>query len=183
MYVYCVCVYMRLLLCSCAFVCVCVRVHVCVYQVVWALVLPGVRVCACARVHVLGGMGINLTVCVCVCACARVHVLGGMGINLTVCVCACTRVRVSGGVGINLTGADTVIFYDTDWNPVLDWIKMSCRGGENLDWGAAKVNSNNSTIRGESQTGENESLTISPGSLTDCHNLPQSDSLSHPAPG
>jgi hypothetical protein len=26
----------------------------------------------------------------------------------------------SGGLGINLTGADTVIFYDTDWNPTVD---------------------------------------------------------------
>lgn len=26
----------------------------------------------------------------------------------------------SGGVGINLTGADTVIFYDNDWNPAMD---------------------------------------------------------------
>lgn len=26
----------------------------------------------------------------------------------------------SGGVGVNLTGADTVIFYDSDWNPQLD---------------------------------------------------------------
>ena len=26
----------------------------------------------------------------------------------------------SGGLGINLTGADTVIFYDTDWNPTMD---------------------------------------------------------------
>jgi SNF2 family DNA or RNA helicase len=26
----------------------------------------------------------------------------------------------SGGLGINLTGADTVIFYDTDWNPAMD---------------------------------------------------------------
>ncbi|KAI9228431.1 MAG: SNF2 family N-terminal domain-containing protein, partial [Piptocephalis tieghemiana] len=26
----------------------------------------------------------------------------------------------SGGVGINLTGADTVIFYDSDWNPFMD---------------------------------------------------------------
>ena len=26
----------------------------------------------------------------------------------------------SGGVGINLTGADTVIFYDSDWNPTMD---------------------------------------------------------------
>jgi len=24
----------------------------------------------------------------------------------------------SGGIGVNLTGADTVIFYDSDWNPV-----------------------------------------------------------------
>lgn len=26
----------------------------------------------------------------------------------------------SGGIGINLTGADTVIFYDSDWNPSMD---------------------------------------------------------------
>lgn len=26
----------------------------------------------------------------------------------------------SGGLGLNLTGADTVIFYDTDWNPAMD---------------------------------------------------------------
>ena len=26
----------------------------------------------------------------------------------------------SGGVGLNLTGADTVIFYDSDWNPTID---------------------------------------------------------------
>lgn len=26
----------------------------------------------------------------------------------------------SGGIGINLTGADVVIFYDTDWNPAMD---------------------------------------------------------------
>eukprot|EP00762_Andalucia_godoyi_P005403 ANDGO_08372.mRNA.1 Protein PHOTOPERIOD-INDEPENDENT EARLY FLOWERING 1 len=26
----------------------------------------------------------------------------------------------AGGVGMNLTGADTVIFYDTDWNPAMD---------------------------------------------------------------
>merc|ERR1719214_514525 len=26
----------------------------------------------------------------------------------------------SGGVGINLTGAVTVIFYDSDWNPAMD---------------------------------------------------------------
>ena len=26
----------------------------------------------------------------------------------------------SGGVGINLTGADTVIFFDSDWNPAID---------------------------------------------------------------
>src|SRR3978361_888673 len=26
----------------------------------------------------------------------------------------------SGGLGINLTGADTVIFYDLDWNPAMD---------------------------------------------------------------
>ncbi|MCO5564182.1 hypothetical protein L7F22_017839 [Adiantum nelumboides] len=26
----------------------------------------------------------------------------------------------SGGVGVNLVGADTVIFYDSDWNPAMD---------------------------------------------------------------
>ena len=26
----------------------------------------------------------------------------------------------SGGLGINLIGADTVIFYDSDWNPAMD---------------------------------------------------------------
>ena len=26
----------------------------------------------------------------------------------------------SGGIGINLTGADTVVFYDSDWNPTMD---------------------------------------------------------------
>ena len=26
----------------------------------------------------------------------------------------------SGGVGVNLTGANTVIFYDSDWNPTMD---------------------------------------------------------------
>lgn len=25
----------------------------------------------------------------------------------------------SGGLGINLTGADTVVFYDSDWNPAM----------------------------------------------------------------
>ena len=26
----------------------------------------------------------------------------------------------SGGLGLNLTGADSVIFYDSDWNPAMD---------------------------------------------------------------
>lgn len=26
----------------------------------------------------------------------------------------------SGGLGMNLTGADSVIFYDSDWNPTMD---------------------------------------------------------------
>jgi SNF2 family DNA or RNA helicase len=26
----------------------------------------------------------------------------------------------AGGIGINLTAADTVIFYDCDWNPTMD---------------------------------------------------------------
>ena len=30
----------------------------------------------------------------------------------------------SGGLGINLTGADTVIFYDSDWNPAMDAVRL-----------------------------------------------------------
>lgn len=26
----------------------------------------------------------------------------------------------SGGIGVNLTGANAVIFYDSDWNPTMD---------------------------------------------------------------
>ena len=33
------------------------------------------------------------------------------------CFVSSTR---SGGIGLNLTGADTVVFYDTDWNPAMD---------------------------------------------------------------
>ena len=32
----------------------------------------------------------------------------------------------SGGVGVNLTGADTVIFYDSDWNPTMDAQAQVC---------------------------------------------------------
>ncbi|CAD5218162.1 unnamed protein product [Bursaphelenchus okinawaensis] len=37
--------------------------------------------------------------------------------NKVFCFILSTR---AGGVGINLTGADTVIFYDSDWNPTMD---------------------------------------------------------------
>lgn len=33
------------------------------------------------------------------------------------CMILSTR---SGGIGVNLTGADTVVFYDSDWNPTMD---------------------------------------------------------------
>ena len=34
----------------------------------------------------------------------------------------------AGGVGINLTAADTVIFYDSDWNPTMDaQVYMHCK--------------------------------------------------------
>lgn len=37
----------------------------------------------------------------------------------------------SGGVGINLTGANCVIFYDSDWNPAMDQqaqVGLGCTG-------------------------------------------------------
>ena len=34
-----------------------------------------------------------------------------------ICFISSTR---SGGIGLNLTAADTVIFYDSDWNPAMD---------------------------------------------------------------
>ena len=37
--------------------------------------------------------------------------------NRIFCFILSTR---SGGLGINLTGADTVVFYDSDWNPTMD---------------------------------------------------------------
>jgi E1A-binding protein p400 len=40
--------------------------------------------------------------------------------NLDVKVFAFISSTRSGGLGINLVGADTVIFYDTDWNPAMD---------------------------------------------------------------
>merc|ERR1712238_560700 len=40
-----------------------------------------------------------------------------MGDTKIFCFILSTR---SGGTGINLTGADTVIFYDSDWNPAMD---------------------------------------------------------------
>ena len=33
------------------------------------------------------------------------------------CFISSTR---SGGIGLNLTGADSIIFFDTDWNPAMD---------------------------------------------------------------
>jgi superfamily II DNA/RNA helicase len=33
------------------------------------------------------------------------------------CFISSTR---SGGIGLNLTGADNIVFYDTDWNPAMD---------------------------------------------------------------
>ena len=36
----------------------------------------------------------------------------------------------AGGLGINLTAADTVIFYDSDWNPTVDQqvcLAVACR--------------------------------------------------------
>ncbi len=42
--------------------------------------------------------------------------------NKIFCFILSTR---SGGLGINLTGADTVVFYDQDWNPAMD---KQCQG-------------------------------------------------------
>ena len=44
----------------------------------------------------------------------------------------------SGGVGMNLTGADNVIFYDSDWNPAMDaqasllCVNLACRSPDGL---------------------------------------------------
>lgn len=37
--------------------------------------------------------------------------------NRVFCFISSTR---SGGIGLNLTGADSIVFYDTDWNPAMD---------------------------------------------------------------
>jgi SNF2 family DNA or RNA helicase len=37
--------------------------------------------------------------------------------NKIFCFISSTR---SGGIGLNLTGADSIVFYDTDWNPAMD---------------------------------------------------------------
>jgi SNF2 family DNA or RNA helicase len=37
--------------------------------------------------------------------------------NKVFCFISSTR---SGGIGLNLTGADSIVFYDTDWNPAMD---------------------------------------------------------------
>ena len=37
----------------------------------------------------------------------------------------------AGGLGINLTAADTVIFYESDWNPTMDLqVGFSVEGGK-----------------------------------------------------
>lgn len=38
----------------------------------------------------------------------------------------------SGGVGMNLTGADSVIFYDSDWNPAMDAQVLCFSQGESM---------------------------------------------------
>ena len=55
--------------------------------------------------------------CVCLCLCMQI-LMQRFNSNPKIFVfILSTR---SGGVGMNLTGADTVIFYDSDWNPAMD---------------------------------------------------------------
>lgn len=64
----------------------------------------------------------------------------------------------SGGVGINLIGADTVIFYDSDWNPAMDqqvntplaW-HTACLHG--LAWAAQGVGLWGAIMHGSQHTG------------------------------
>ena len=40
----------------------------------------------------------------------------------------------SGGLGINLQGADTVVFYDSDWNPAMDAQAQVCSVPMLVEW-------------------------------------------------
>ncbi len=64
----------------------------------------------------MGMWTISHGVCVCVCVCA----LCLQRFNTDTRTFAFILSTRSGGVGINLIGADTVIFYDSDWNPAMD---------------------------------------------------------------
>ena len=95
----------------------CVCVHVCM------------RLYVCMHVHLCVHVCVCTCVCVYVCTCAAIQTKSWVYIALII---FCYRYNDDpsidllllttqvGGLGLNLTGADTVIFFEHDWNPTKD---------------------------------------------------------------
>ena len=72
-----------------------------------------VRVCVCACVCVC--------VCVCVCMCmSSIKSFMHHRFNNDPSIDVLLLTTQVGGLGLNLTGADTVVFFEHDWNPMRD---------------------------------------------------------------